>query len=99
MTPGTRPIGQKPYRDWLQHRQRIVEHVTQMLAAEVIEHAQSDWASPIFIAPKKDGSARFFMDTESSVYQIVVTLLQQQGGKTSTEWAIIGHCYRTFTDF
>ena len=33
-----------------------------MLAAEVIEPAQSEWASPIVIAPKKDGTPRFCID-------------------------------------
>lgn len=33
-----------------------------MLAAKIMEQAQINWASRIVIAPKKDGTARFFVD-------------------------------------
>ena len=33
-----------------------------MLAAKVIEQAQSEWASPVVIVPKKDGTHSFCVD-------------------------------------
>ena len=33
-----------------------------MIEADVIEPAQSEWASPIVLAPKKDGTLRFCVD-------------------------------------
>lgn len=37
-------------------RELIEEHVTKILSAEVVEPAQSDWALPIFIVPKKEST-------------------------------------------
>lgn len=58
----TRILYQHPFHAGLQRREIIEKHINKMLVLDVIEQAQSDWASPIFIAPKKDGTARFCVD-------------------------------------
>ena len=62
LTPGTKPIRQAPYRQG--HRGRDVQagEIAKMLEAGVIEPATSEWASPVVLVPKKDGSLRFCID-------------------------------------
>jgi len=62
LKPNTDPIRQTPYRAGHQNRKLINEQVESMLKAGVIEAAQSEWASPVVMVPKKDGSARFCVD-------------------------------------
>ena len=59
LAPGTKPIRQAPYRQG--HRGRDVQagEIAKMLEAGVIEPATSEWASPVVLVPKKDGSLRF----------------------------------------
>ena len=52
---GTAPIRQQPYRAGPEKREQIREKIAYQLAAGVIEPAQSEWASPVLSASKKDG--------------------------------------------
>jgi len=56
------PIKQNPYRMPLSKRKIVEEHVESMLADGVIIPSDSPWASPITLAPKKDGTIRFCVD-------------------------------------
>ena len=60
--PGTKPLRSMPYRQGPAMRKIIKEHVDTMLEADVIEPATSEWASPVVLAPKKDGRLRFCVD-------------------------------------
>ena len=62
LQPGTRPIAQHPYRAGPRAREAEKAEVDRMLEAGVIEPAQSEWASPIVLVPKPDGSLRFCVD-------------------------------------
>ncbi len=60
--PGTKPVYIPAYR--LPHSQRneVQKQVQEMLAQKVITESNSEWNSPIFIVPKKDGSFRPVID-------------------------------------
>ena len=60
--PGTAPIRQQPYRAGPKNRQVVAEHLQTQLDAGVIEPACSEWASPVVLVLKKDGSVRFCVD-------------------------------------
>ena len=62
LKPETTPIRQPPYRAGHQNRKVISDQVDSMLQAGVIEPAQSEWASPVVVVPKKDGTPRFCID-------------------------------------
>jgi len=59
LTEGAAPIRQQPYRAGPKAREVVNEHVNKMLEHGVIEPATTPWASPVVLAPKKDGSYRF----------------------------------------
>ena len=56
---GTHPIAQQPYRAGPHAREAEEAEVSRMLEAGVIVPAQSEWASPVVLIPKPDGSLRF----------------------------------------
>jgi hypothetical protein len=56
------PIASQPYRAGPRAREDIDKEVSRMLEADVIEPAESEWASPIVLIPKPDGSLRFCVD-------------------------------------
>lgn len=62
LKPGTTPVRQPPYRAGPEKRELIREQIEYQLNAGVIEPAQSEWASPVLLAPKKDGTMRFCVD-------------------------------------
>ena len=62
LQPGIRPIRSQPYRQGPATRELVAKNVREMIEANVIEPAQSEWASPIVFAPKKDGTLRFCVD-------------------------------------
>lgn len=57
-----RPVRSHPY--WAGPKAREAEDlkVKGMLKAGVIELAPSEWASPVVLLPKPDGSSRFWVD-------------------------------------
>ncbi|CAF1425819.1 unnamed protein product [Adineta ricciae] len=59
---GTRPINAPPYRCAPNRRQIIEDNITEMLKEKIITPSNSPWASPVVLAPKKDGSLRFCID-------------------------------------
>ena len=59
---GTKPIRAQPYRMGPDRRASIEAEISRMLELGVIEPTSAEWASPIVIAPKKDGSTRFCVD-------------------------------------
>ena len=61
-TTGTRPVRLSPYR--LPHAYRDLVHteVQEMLDAGIIEPSSSEWASPIVLVNKKDGTLRLCID-------------------------------------
>ena len=59
---GPHPISFHPYRAGLKSRAVEEMEVERMPDANVIERAQSVWASPVVLAPKPDGSLRFCVD-------------------------------------
>ena len=62
LTPGAQPVHQAPYRAGHKNRDLERKEIEKMLAAGVIEPAQSEWASPVVIVPKKGGDPRFCVD-------------------------------------
>ena len=56
---GARPHREMPRRTGPETRRRIAEELQKMLHAGVIEPATSQWASPLVLVGKKDGSLRF----------------------------------------
>ena len=62
LEPGTKPIRSMPYRKGPAMREMVAKEVHKMLNAGVIEPASTEWASPVVLVPKKDGSRRFCVD-------------------------------------
>jgi len=60
--PGTKPTRQQPYRAGHHVRDMICEEVNRMLEAKVVRPSTSEWASPVVVVPKKDGSPCFCVD-------------------------------------
>ena len=60
--PEAKPIRQNPYRAGLKERQFAREQIDKLLTAGVISPSDSEWASPVVLAPKADGSLRFCID-------------------------------------
>jgi len=56
------PIRQRGYRMPFEKRERVERCVKEMLNDGVIRPSDSPWASPITLAPKKDGTTRFCID-------------------------------------
>jgi len=61
-TGGNRPVREALRRHPQPYMQYIDDEVDKMLAANVIEPAQSDWASNVCLAKRKDGRLRFAID-------------------------------------
>ncbi len=60
--PCTRPVRQRAYRAGRRAPEVERAEVTRMLEHKVIRPSQSEWASPVVLAPKSDGSMRFCFD-------------------------------------
>ena len=62
LVPGSRPVSSVTYRAGPKARKAEQDEVDRMLRAGVIEPPQSEWASPVVLVPKTDGSLRFCID-------------------------------------
>ena len=60
--PGAKPVYQQPYRCGIERRKAEDAEVQRMLKAGVIAPSTSEWASPVILVPKPDGSLRFCVD-------------------------------------
>jgi len=67
LNPGSKPVRLNPYRMGPRTRELIKAQVDRMLKLEVIEPSQSEWASPVVLIPKPDGSPWFCIDYRSAV--------------------------------
>lgn len=62
LLPGSRPYNSPPFRYAPARRQVIDEQLNEMAEQGIISPSTSPWASPVILAPKKDGSLRFCVD-------------------------------------
>ena len=62
LEPETKPIRSLPYRKGPAMREMVAKEVNKMLNAGVIAPASTEWASPVVLVQKKDGSLRFCVD-------------------------------------
>lgn len=62
LVPDARPVHAQPYRAGSRAREAESSEVQRMLKAGVIEPTASEWASPVVLVPKPDGSMRFCID-------------------------------------
>ena len=56
------PIRSRPYKADVKSQEIIDKHVTEMLEAGIIEKSYSEWAFPVLLVSKPDGSVRFCVD-------------------------------------
>lgn len=62
LKPGVTPVRQHPYKAGPRAREIERAEVGRMLKMGVIEPATSEWASPVVLFPKPDGTPRFCID-------------------------------------
>ena len=62
LKPGANPSRQAPYRAGYHARKIIVDQIDSMHRAGMIEPAQAEWASPVVVVAKADGTPRFCVD-------------------------------------
>ena len=62
LKPGATPVRQHPYKAGPRAREMEREQVARMLKLDVIEPTTSEWASPVVMVPKPDGTPRFCID-------------------------------------
>ena len=60
--PDARPFRSQSYRAGFKDREAQASEVKRQLKLGVIEPSQSEWASPVLLVPKPDGSKRFCVD-------------------------------------
>ena len=61
-TGSARPIRQRPYRLPHAYRDTVMKDLSEMEEAGIIKQSTSEWASPIVLVPKKDGTLRMCVD-------------------------------------
>ena len=62
LKPGAVPVRQHPYKAGPLAREREKAEVERMRSMGVIEPSTGEWASPVVMVPKPDGSVRFCID-------------------------------------
>jgi transposase InsO family protein len=62
LLPGARPCNSPPFRYAPARRQIIEDNLREMTEEGIISPSKSPWASPVILAPKKDGTLRFCVD-------------------------------------
>jgi len=62
LKPGAIPVRQHPLKDGPLAREREKAEVERMRSMRVIEPSTGEWASPVVMVPKPDGSVRFCID-------------------------------------
>jgi hypothetical protein len=91
LLPGSRPFKQRPYRLSPAMQDEVRKQIEQLLKQGIIRESSSEFASPIVMVPKRDGSWRFAVDyrrlnalTHKQTYllPLVSEILDQVGGKT-----------------
>ena len=68
------PIKQKPYRLPFSQRLILVNHLNDLMKADIIKNSTSPWASPIIMVSKKDFSLRLAVDYRHFNLILVKTL-------------------------
>ena len=61
-TGDAKPVRQRPYRIPYAQREIMKGELNKMLEMGVIQPSKSEWASPVLMIPKKDGTPRFCVD-------------------------------------
>ena len=61
-TGSARPIRQQPYRLPHAYRDTVQKDLREMEEAGIITRSTSEWASPVVLVPKKDGTLRMCVD-------------------------------------
>ena len=62
LVDGARPVRQQPYRLGPKQRVLVEQEIRKMQDAGVVQPSKSEWASPVVLVPKPDGSLRFCVD-------------------------------------
>ena len=62
INPDAKPFRSQPYKAGPADREETTREVKRQLALGVIKPSQSEWASPLLLVPKPDGTKRFCVD-------------------------------------
>ena len=88
-TGAAKPVRQQPYRLPHAYRDTVKQDLCEMEEAGIIKPSTSEWASPIVLVPKKDGTLRMCVDyrklnavSESDAYPMprIDELIDRLGG-------------------